>query len=250
MKRSYQLLFRHIRKIEPSVLISAFAAMGGLWAFMEIADEVGDGEAISLDATILLALRNPQDLGDPIGPAWMEEMARDVTALGSTFMLVFVTAIVIIFLMLSRRWGAAAFAFVSVAGGTTISTLLKAGFDRPRPDLVPHGMDTFTASFPSGHSLLSAVTYLTLGALLMRVDQRAHVRAYFLFVGIAIALLVGMSRVYLGVHWPSDVAAGWAIGAAWATLCWAVMIVLQNRGAVEAPDDEKRGAAEDTGAPC
>jgi undecaprenyl-diphosphatase len=152
---------------------------------------------------------------------------------------VFVTAVVVIFLLLLRRWGAALFAFVSVAGGTALSQALKAGFDRPRPDLVPHGMETFTASFPSGHSLLSAVTYLTLGALLMRLDLDAHVRAYFLVVGIVVSLLVGASRVYLGVHWPSDVAAGWAIGAAWATVCWAVMIALQRGGVVR--DGEEAG---------
>jgi undecaprenyl-diphosphatase len=114
-----------------------------------------------------------------------------------------------------------------------LSTALKLGFARPRPDLVPHGVRVYTASFPSGHAMLSAVTYLTLGALLARVQPQRRVKAFLLGLAIALTVLIGMSRVYLGVHWPSDVLAGWCGGAAWASLCWFVALQLQRRGEVE-----------------
>jgi undecaprenyl-diphosphatase len=125
-----------------------------------------------------------------------------------------------------------------------LSTLLKMGFDRPRPDLVPHGALVYTASFPSGHATLSAVVYLTLGALLARVQPRLVLKLYLLGLAILLTVMVGVSRVYLGVHWPTDVLAGWAVGAAWALLCWATALWLQRRGRVEGP-----GPAPDTAPP-
>jgi undecaprenyl-diphosphatase len=108
-------------------------------------------------------------------------------------------------------------------------------YQRPRPDLVPHGMEVFTASFPSGHAMMSAIAYLTLASLIARVDRQRGVKILVLIIGVSMTLLVGISRIYLGVHWPSDVVAGWCVGAAWAALCWFVALVLQQRGEVEAP---------------
>ena len=139
------------------------------------------------------------------------------------------------YLLLARKHYAAVAVFVAVAGGLVLSTLLKLGFDRPRPDLVPHGSFVYTTSFPSGHSMMAAVTYLTLGAMLARVEASVRMKVYLLSVAIVLTVLVGASRVYLGVHWPTDVAAGWAVGAAWALLCSLVMRRLQRRGQVEPP---------------
>jgi undecaprenyl-diphosphatase len=116
-----------------------------------------------------------------------------------------------------------------------LSTLLKDVFDRPRPSVVPHLSYVATSSFPSGHSLMAAVVYLTLGSLLARLVQSARLKLYFLSVAVVLACLVGMSRVYLGVHYPTDVLAGWAAGLAWAVLCWLLARYLQQRGAVEKP---------------
>jgi undecaprenyl-diphosphatase len=128
-----------------------------------------------------------------------------------------------------------------------LSSGLKELFDRPRPDLVPHAVQVYTASFPSGHAMLSAVAYLTLGALLARVQAQRRVKAYLLGVSVLLAVLIGVSRVYLGVHWPTDVLAGWCVGAAWAMFCWTVALWLQRRGKVEGDAMGEPGAAERTG---
>ena len=110
---------------------------------------------------------------------------------------------------------------------------LKDAFGRVRPDVVSHSLVELTRSFPSGHTTLAAVTYLTLGALVARVQSSRQLKAYVLFVAITLTLLVGVSRVYLGLHWPTDVLAGWCLGAAWAMVCWIVTAWLQREGRVE-----------------
>jgi undecaprenyl-diphosphatase len=217
-------------------LAALFVAAAGLWSFVELADDVQEGDTLAFDRAVILALRNPANLSDPLGPFWFEGTVRDVTALGSNFVLTFVTLAVVGFLVLARVYGAAVLVLVSVAGGALLGTLLKSFMARARPDLVPHGVDVFTASFPSNHAMLSAVTYLTLGALLARLEFRRRVKFYFLSISVVLTVLVGLSRIYLGVHWPTDVLAGWSIGAAWAMGVWVVALGLQRRGAVEQTD--------------
>ena len=222
-----------LARAELAVLAAICAVAGGIWAFVAIAEEVGEGETEAFDRAVLVALRNPADLADPLGPLWFEEAVRDVTALGGTIVLAFMTLAVTGFLLLVRNRGAALLVFASVTGGTLIGYLLKGMFERPRPDLVAHGAAVYTASFPSNHAMLSAVTYLTLGALLARLELRWRVKAYFLALSAILTLAVGVSRIYLGVHWPTDVLAGWCVGAAWAMAVWAVALWLQRRGRVE-----------------
>lgn len=183
------------------------------------------------DTVLLLALRNPADPADPLGPPWLEEAARDVTALGSLSVLTIVTLGALGQLLWARKPDAALLVAVAVLGGTALNTLSKSGFERPRPDLVPHLTRTVTTSFPSGHAMLSAVVFLTLGALLAQAQERRRVGAFFLAYALALTLLVGVSRVYLGVHWPSDVLAGWCLGGAWAAACWLVAEALRRRHA-------------------
>lgn len=216
-----------------SVLGGVLVVAGGLFAFAKIAEEVVEGDTRAFDRAVLLALRNPADPSDPLGPRWLEEVARDVTALGSHVILGYVVLATMGFLALSRRRAGALFVGAAVGGGMLLSSILKIGFARPRPDLVPHAVEVYTASFPSGHAMLSAVVYLTLGALLMRVEPHRRTKLYVLSLGVLTTLLVGISRVYLGVHWPTDVLAGWCAGAGWALLCWLAMIWLQRRGKVE-----------------
>ena len=142
--------------------------------------------------------------------------------------------------MLHRKHKAALAVLVAVGIGILLSTLVKMGFDRPRPDLVPHGSYVYTASFPSGHSMMSAVVYLTLAVMLARVRPQWRIKIYVLGVAVLVTLLVGFSRVYLGVHWPSDVLAGWSVGAAWALTCWLATLLLQRRGQIEPEQDDAR----------
>ena len=187
-----------------------------------LASEVSEGETRAFDRTILLALRATGNPSDPIGPAWLEIVMRDITSLGSTTVISLITMLVLIYFALVRRFLAAALVLAAIVGGTVVSSALKVIVGRPRPDLVSHLVDVQTMSFPSGHAMLSAVTYLTLGALLARQQTRRPVRIYVMIVAVILTVLIGCSRVYLGVHWPTDVLAGWAIGAAWAMLWSAV----------------------------
>ncbi|MFI0845302.1 phosphatase PAP2 family protein [Mesorhizobium sp. IMUNJ 23232] len=209
-------------KVEFSVLLAVITIAGGLYGFVEMAEIARDTEPHGFDTAILLAFRQPGDPSVPIGPLWLPDAVRDMTALGSASVLIFVTAATIFYLLLTGRRAAALFVLVAVAGGQLLSSLLKLGIDRPRPDLVPHLADVYTLSFPSGHAMLSAVTYLTLGALAARVAPNRAAGIYLLVLAMLATFLVGASRVYLGVHWPSDVLAGWCAGAAWAMACWLV----------------------------
>lgn len=229
-----------LRKILPSWVAAEFGilsalagAAAGLFAFALIAEEVVEGDVHAFDEAILLAFRTPGDTADPIGPAWLEIVMRDITSLGSTTVLALITAIVVGFLITDGKRAAALFLVAATAGGGALSYLLKLGFDRPRPDLVAHLVDVHTLSFPSGHAMGAAVTYLTLGAIIVRTESRRRVKAYVLAVATGLTLLIGLSRIYLGVHWPTDVLAGWCAGSAWALVCWLVALWLQRRGQIE-----------------
>ncbi|MEP9386944.1 phosphatase PAP2 family protein [Mesorhizobium sp. KR9-304] len=195
---------------------------GGLWGFVAMAEVARDSSAHVFDTEILLAFREAGKPDDPVGPPWLEEAVRDVTGLGSMIVLVLVTAIAVFYFLLIRRGREALLVLIAVVGGQILSSLLKLGIDRPRPDLVPHLAEVQTLSFPSGHAMMSAVTYLTLGSMLAGIVPGRATKIYVLAVAVLITLLVGVSRIYLGVHWPSDVLAGWCAGFAWAMLCWLV----------------------------
>lgn len=233
MKRP-RLLIQAALENRAALLVLALLA-GGLWAFIELADEVLEGETHAVDEAILVALRTPGDLSDPLGPGWLEEMMRDFTALGGTGVLTLLTIAAVGFLLVAKAPRVALAVALAIGGGILLSTLLKSGFDRPRPELVPHGSIVYTASFPSGHSMMSATVYLTLAALVSRVLRRRRLRVYLVGLAVVLTLLVGFSRVYLGVHWPTDVLAGWTVGAVWALLASLVMLRLQLRRSIERP---------------
>lgn len=228
----------HFARKELPTLIAVLLLLTGLWIFAEIADEVQEQSTLSIDRAILLAMRNPSDASDPLGPRWFEEAARDFTALGGVGVLTFISLASVGFLWLDGKRSAAVFVMTAVGGGLVLSMLLKYGYSRPRPDLVPHGSHVYTSSFPSGHSMMSAATYLTLGVLLARSVSGRQLRLFLILVALLITAAVGASRVYLGVHWPTDVLAGWVLGACWAILCWVVVLWLQRRGKVERPKPE------------
>ncbi|QKT04875.1 phosphatase PAP2 family protein [Ectothiorhodospiraceae bacterium 2226] len=220
------------------ILLSLLILAGGAWGFIELADEVLEGATQSVDERILLAMRTPGDPATPIGPPWLAELGRDVTALGGVAVLTTMVLISAGYLLLAAKYRSAVFMVLAVAGGLVLSSLLKLAIDRPRPELVSHESLVYTASFPSGHAMMAAVTYLTLAVMLARVQPRRRLKAYLLLVALLITVAVGLSRIYVGVHWPSDVLAGWTAGAAWAALCWLVALWLQRSGRVEPADQE------------
>jgi undecaprenyl-diphosphatase len=218
---------------EPGVVLALPVLTLGAWVFVEVLDEVTEGESEDADTAILLFFRSKTNKADPLGPAWVEEMARDLTALGGTAALTLVTVATLGFLLLTRKPRVAAFVALSVLGAQLLSSSLKYLIARPRPELVPHFSHVFSASFPSGHSMLSTAVYLTLGALLARIQTSLAIKAYILGWALLLPALVGLSRVYVGVHWPTDVLGGWAGGAAWAALCWLLARWLQRRKQLE-----------------
>ncbi|MDJ0391020.1 phosphatase PAP2 family protein [Roseomonas sp. E05] len=187
-----------------------------------------EGDTRVFDLRLLLALRAPGDAANPNGPPWLEVVGRDFTALGGTSVLTFLVVTVVLYLALARKRAEALTLSASALGALALESGLKDGYGRPRPDLVPHAMRVFTASFPSGHATLSAAVFLTVGALLARVQPDRRLKVYVSSVATLLALIVGLSRVYLGVHWPTDVLAGWTLGAAWAAVCWATALWLER----------------------
>ncbi|MER8420897.1 phosphatase PAP2 family protein [Mesorhizobium sp. M1329] len=214
--------------LEFPVLLAGLVIAGGLWGFEELMEMARATTPHAFDTEILLAFRKAGQPDNPIGPAWLEGAMRDITSLGSASVLVLITAAMIVYLLLIRRPGAALLMFVAVAGGQLLSSVLKFDIDRPRPDLVSHLADVASLSFPSGHAMLSAVTYLTLGSMAARFLPGRTTKIYVLGLAVLTTVVVGISRIYLGVHWPSDVLAGWCAGFAWAMLCWLAARFLQR----------------------
>lgn len=218
---------------ELPVLIALLAIVVSLWIFVEVADEVYEGETHHYDLEAIRLLRQADDPAMPIGPRWVHEAGRDFTALGGVAVLTLVTLSVTGFLLLTRNWRAAWFVLAATAGGFVVSMLLKMIFARERPDVVPHLSIVSSYSFPSGHAMQAAVVYLTLGTLLSRLVEGYALKVYFLAVALLLTFVVGVSRVYLGVHYPTDVLAGWSAGLAWAAFCWLIARFLQRKGRVE-----------------
>jgi undecaprenyl-diphosphatase len=210
--------------------LAALAVLAaGLLGFAAVLELIEDGTH-QFDQAVLLALRRPGMPDEPVGPAWLTLGMREITALGSIPVLGLLTLLALGYLLLDQRWRALGLLLLSLPGGLLLNTVLKHGFDRPRPELVARLMDVQTASFPSGHAMLSAVGFLTLGALLASGSRRRRHRTYILSMAVLLTLLVGVSRVWLGVHWPTDVLAGWCLGAAWAMACWLLLRKWPHRG--------------------
>ncbi len=214
------MIGRFSKLTEPFLLTALGLAGAAAWIFLGIADEVVEGDTQAFDAWLLQHLRDPTDPGAVIGPAWLSIASRDITALGDIAILILVVLTVTGFLILARRWRAAGFVLASTISGMVMVAILKHVFERNRPGFTAPDFYVATSSFPSGHAMMSAVVYLTLAALLARLVADVRLKAYVLGVALVVTWLIGLSRVYLGVHWPSDVAAGWAIGAAWALAWW------------------------------
>lgn len=212
--------------LEPKILSGIMTASLALWVFVEVAENVVEGDVRYLDTAILMALHR----SDSSNLDWFSEFVRDISGLGGLGVLALLVSASVIFLVISNNRRTAIFVALATLSGAVLSSLLKLGFDRPRPDLIPHLTHVYSTSFPSGHAMLSAVVYLTLGTLLTRIVSGLWSRIFIMVVAVLLTGLIGLSRLYLGVHWPSDVLAGWAAGAAWALVWWTIanIINLEN----------------------
>lgn len=213
---------------EPRILVALVLIALALFAVIRVGSEFSEGESFAFDKWMLIALRHSNDLSRPIGPSWFKPIFIDITGLGSTTALTIFTLIAVGYFIAARKVGDALFLALATGGGAVLGKVLKVSFSRPRPDIVPHFIDVHTASFPSGHTVNSAIVYLTIGAILARAQPSRGLSVYLMSAAFALALLVGVSRVYLGVHYPTDVLAGWAVGGTWALLCWAVARTLHD----------------------
>jgi undecaprenyl-diphosphatase len=239
--RTWKPLRRWSDRVHPALgplfelrtLLAVIGVALSAWAFAGIYDEVREGETLDFDHRVLLLLREPGNPAEPWGSAQVQSAVRDVTALGGTLLTVFMTLAVAGYLVMARKPGAACFVLVAILGSMVLSYLGKDLIARPRPEFVPHAVVVITNSFPSGHATGAAATYLTLGALLARFQPRRRLKIYILSLAVFITVAVGLSRLYLGVHWPTDVLAGWTLGAGWALTCWTIARFLQRRGQLE-----------------
>jgi len=228
LNRIRQLSAQHL------VLLFAVAALcGSLFVFAEITDLVLEGDLHDSEQEWMRALRLPDDPAVPIGPHWLKNVCIDLSALGGVAVLALMTALVGGYLLLEKRYHSLGFLLAAALGGTLLNQFLKKWIGRERPDIIPHLTEVSNASFPSGHSMLSSIIYLTLGVMLARSVQSWKLKVYFVGAALGMTLLIGLTRVYLGVHYPTDVLGGWAAGTAYAVLCALLAHWLEQRGKVE-----------------
>jgi undecaprenyl-diphosphatase len=229
--------FGFLTRLERHELTWLLVGLGGcilVLVFLKLASEVMEGETLAFDRRIVLAFRKADNPALPIGPAWIESSLLDITALGGPTVISLTVLAVVGFLMLQARYHSAVAILLTAASGEILNAALKSTFMRPRPDIVPHLRAAFETSFPSGHAMQSAIIYLTLGAMLMRLSERRLTKIYCCTVAMLATFLVGVSRVYLGVHYPTDVLAGWIVGLFWASLCWLIAQHYEVRAGLKA----------------
>jgi undecaprenyl-diphosphatase len=228
--------------VETKTLLHIFFGALFAWLVLRSVPKLYQGRLEAIDNQLLRALRRPDDPAIPVGPKWLPQAAKDVTALGSGTNLTMVTGVLVGFLCINRRFRATGFLLGSVGSGLLLCQSLKGFIARRRPTVVPHLVDFDPSSFPSGHSMGAALVYLTLGSIISRQVSGSRAKTYFLSVASTLAVIVGVSRVYLGVHYPSDVLAGWAAGSLWSAVCAQVVRWLQRQGSVEPPTETGEAA--------
>ena len=197
----------------PAPLIGVVACAGAILLLLML-ERLLVRTPFAWDAAILRAVRAWG------GPHWLAGAAMDVTALGGGTVLTIVVTATTAFLFITRHRLTALALVAATLGGNAVVDLTKAWVARPRPDVVPHLVPVHNLSFPSGHSASSAIVYFTLAALASQLTEERAVRRFLVVIAIALTGMVGASRVYLGVHWPSDVIAGWCFGVVWAIGWW------------------------------
>jgi len=232
MIRLLRNLWTFLKRFEARVLIGLILAAAALLSFLEIADDMAEGDTEAIDRRLIMLLREPGDVNNPIGSRNIEEAVRDITALGGTTLVLVVTLVAVLAFVFHKRRIHGLVMGGAVLAAWASSQATKALYGRPRPDLVPHEAYVYSASFPSGHSTMSTAAFLTLAMLVASLESKRRSKALAYGLAAFVVVGVGFSRVYLGVHWPSDVLAGWCLGAAWALAGWLALRAMggQTRG--------------------
>lgn len=219
-------LARRLKALEFRILLALLVFAGGIWVFVGIADEVMEGEAAAFDNWVFKLVRGD----DEVPPLWLTEIMHNITSLGSITVLTIAIGIVAGFLFLRGEYRRMLLILAAGGLGEALVISLKTAFTRSRPELsLPPVIAETSPGFPSGHAMMSALVYLSLAALLTRTSPDMRIRVYILAVGFALTFIIGVSRIYLGVHHPTDVLAGWAIGFAWACAWWLADHLFVNR---------------------
>lgn len=213
------------------LLIGAALASG----FIKLAGEMTEGETQAFDVAFLKALRMDGDLASPLGPTWLLSTMRDLTALGGVTVLTLVAVLAVAFLLTRGRIRQAFYTALATGGGAIFGKILKSLFARERPEVVPHLVEVHSLSFPSGHSMNSAIVYLTLAVMLSRTFEDRRSRIFVIGVAALLVLTIGFTRLYLGVHYPTDVLGGWTVGATWALAMGLIATRLQEDRKMEQP---------------
>ncbi len=205
----------------PPRLLAAIVLIGAaIWGFLALQDEVGEGGTARVDHVLILALRQTVDPNRLRGPAWLQETARDITALGGFTVLGLVTAAALAVLIVYRRRRQAIVFAAAAVGAQVLAEAIKNVVGRPRPSFVARYDLITSSSFPSGHSMMAPAIYFTLAAIVAAGELRPAARVLLMVGSALLVVAIGVSRVYLGVHWPSDVLAGWTLGSAVALAAW------------------------------
>lgn len=222
-------LIREFVTKDIKVLLILMTLFLSVLIFIEIGNQVTEGTTQQFDESIIKYFRSPANISEPVGPAFINEFMRDVTSLGGGTVIALITIFVLGFLILQKRYNTMWLVLAATIGGGLITFGLKEFYGRDRPDLIFRLVEVSSLSFPSGHSMISAVVYLTQAAIIARIQKKMRIRIYILSVAMFLTFIIGLSRVYLGVHYPTDVLGGWTIGLAWASFCWFVTRYLERR---------------------
>lgn len=213
---------------EVKLLFIFLSVAAGLFIFISIANEVVEGETQHFDNYILKSLRESNNVSRPVFPDWVTTAMKDITSLGSSTIIVLFTIIVTGYLLLQKKFYWLWLVLIATIGGALLVWGLKEFIGRTRPTVVTHLLEEKSLSFPSGHSMMSAIVYLTQATLLSKIEKNRRAKIYIISVALVLTLLIGISRIYIGVHYPTDVFAGWVAGISWALLCWYVASILVN----------------------
>jgi len=233
MRRPFASVIKQCRKIgwpEFVVLLAIGSLTASLWIFVTVTDEVIESEHRAIDKRVMLAFRTPGDLARPIGPEWVKRVSLEISAMGSAPVLTIIVLLICGYLFLEKNPAAAWTILFASVSGTILNQILKNLIGRERPQIVPHLSEISNSSFPSGHSMLSAIIYLTVATLLTKTVHTRAAKIYLIGSAFVLAFLVGLTRVIIGVHYPTDVVAGWMAGTAWAIICWFLAGWFSRRG--------------------